>query len=267
MGDSATLRFHLEWYPGRSTRSTMSWDCKQRRVHGMESDEDRPYRPRWRCRSGHGIRGALAWTPGKVGGSLTFGPWPRLAIGRGWGPVIEDDRVTISTPVRPDVRLAAISLDAWTTAPIRATPFDVNELVISSGNRWSLTGQPTLYLASDPGVALAEAGRHWGRAGGDIALWSVRVTLDAVADLRRRDQWSGLTIPADPCWLLDRERCRGIASRLRSDGDADGLIVPSAALLDDPARYGIVVFVERLRRDLTVMVEPCRMEQVLQAAR
>jgi RES domain-containing protein len=163
--------------------------------------------------------------------------------------------------------LAAISLDAWTIAPIRTTPFDVSELVISSGNRWSLIGQPTLYLASDPGVALAEAGRHWGRTAGDIALWSVRVTLDAVADLRRRDQWSSLTIPADPCWLLDRERCRGIASRLRSDGDADGLIVPSAALLDDPARYSIVVFVERLRRDLSAMVEPCRMEQLLQATR
>jgi len=43
--------------------------------------------------------------------------------------------------------------------------------------------------------------------------------------------------------------------------------VPSAALLDDPSRYGIVVFVERLRRDLSAMVEPCRMEQALQATR
>jgi RES domain-containing protein len=175
--------------------------------------------------------------------------------------------LAISTPVHPDVRLAAISLDAWTTGPMRAKTFDVSDLVTTDGNRWSLPGQATLYLASDPGVALAEAGRHWGRTRGDLALWSVRVTLDAVADLRRRDQWSSLTIPADPCWLLDRERCRGIASRLRADGDADGLIVPSAALLDDPTRYSIVVFVERLRRDVSFAVEPCRMEEVLQATR
>lgn len=194
-------------------------------------------------------------------------PWPRLLNGRGWGLTIEDERLAISTPVHPDVRLAAVSLDAWTTGPMGTKPFDVSDLVTTGGNRWSLTGQPTLYLASDPGVALAEAGRHWGRTSGDVALWSVRVTLDAVADLRRRDQWSSLTIPADPCWMLDRERCRGIASRLRADGDVDGLIVPSAALLDDPSRYDIVVFVERLRRDVSFAVELCRMEHAIQASR
>jgi RES domain-containing protein len=217
--------------------------------------------------SDRSIPEALDMDPWMVGGLSPTRPWPRLLNGRGWGLTIEDERLAISAPVHPDVRLAAVSLDAWTTGPIRATPFDVSELVTSDGNRWSLTAQPTLYLASDPGVALAETGRHWGRTIGDIALWSVRVTLDAVADLRRRDQWSSLTIPADPCWMLDRERCRGIASRLRADGDADGLIVPSAALLDDPSRYDIVVFVERLRRDVSLAVELCRMEQVLRATR
>jgi RES domain-containing protein len=174
--------------------------------------------------------------------------------------------MAISTPTRQDVRFGPVSLDAWSTGPVGSV-LDVAALVAATGNRWSLPGQPTLYLASDPGVALAEAGRHWGRTGGDTAFWSIRVTLDAAADLRRRDLWSGLTTPDDPCWVLDRERCRAIANRLRADGDADGLVVPSAALLDDPARFNVVVFVERLRRDLAVTVESCRMEHVFQAAR
>ena len=174
--------------------------------------------------------------------------------------------MAISTPIRSDVRLAPVSLEAWMTTPVGWAPSDSAGLVGRSGDHWTLPGQPTVRLASDPGVAVAEAGRTWAGPGDEIAVWSARVTLDAVADLRRRDLWSRVTIPDDPCWILDRERCRGVAGRLRSEGDADGMIVPSAVVLDDPRRFAIVVFVERLRRDLLAAVETGRLEMVLRTA-
>ena len=174
--------------------------------------------------------------------------------------------MAISTPIRSDVRLAPVSLEAWMTTPVGWAPSDAAGLMGRSGDHWTLPGQPTVRLASDPGVAVAEAGRTWGGPGDEMAVWSARVTLDAVADLRRRDLWSRVTIPDDPCWILDRERCRGVAGRLRAEGDADGMIVPSAAVLDDPRRFAIVVFVERLRRDLLAAVETGRIEMVLRTA-
>ena len=181
--------------------------------------------------------------------------------------------MAISTPVRSDVRLAPVSLEAWMTTPVGWAPSDAAGLMGRSGDHWTLPGQPTVRLASDPGVAVAEAGRTWAVKADEMAvkademaIWSARVTLDAVADLRRRDLWSRVTIPDDPCWILDRERCRGVAGRLRDEGDADGMIVPSAVVLDDPRRFAIVVFVERLRRDLLAAVQTGRMEMVLRTA-
>jgi RES domain-containing protein len=123
---------------------------------------------------------------------------------------------------------------------------DIAHLVTTDENRWSVAGEPTLYLAGDDGIALAELGRHWAPTSGAICLWAVDVELDAVVDLRRRAVRSALGIPDDPRWFLDRRRCRELASRLRADA-IDGLVVPSVAFLDDLERWNIVVFVDRLR--------------------
>ena len=161
--------------------------------------------------------------------------------------------MVLRSPDVRDDRLTPLSFVAWSTAPAMSAP-DVHSLVTVDGNRWSVADQPTLYLASDEAVAIAEAGRHWSERSGPLAMCRATVTLDAVADLRRRDRWSSLLIPADPCWLLDRERCRGIAARLRDAGECDGMIVPSAAFLDDPSKWNAVVFVDRLGTDLSSAV-------------
>ena len=44
------------------------------------------------------------------------------------------------------------------------------------------------------------------------------------------------------------------------------MIVPSAVVLDDPRRFAIVVFVERLRRDLMAAVQTGRLEMVRSTA-
>jgi hypothetical protein len=123
---------------------------------------------------------------------------------------------------------------------------DVGRLVSESGNRWSRPGQPTLYLARDPGVAIAEWGRHWDDDAGPIAVWEIRVDLAAAVDLREPATRRELGLPVDPAWCLERERCRAVSDHLRSGGDVEALIVPTVAFLDDPARWNAVIFVDRL---------------------
>ena len=120
---------------------------------------------------------------------------------------------------------------------------DVADLVTTDGNRWSASGEPTLYLAGDVGTALAEEGRHWEPGSGQICLWHVRLELSAAVDLRRPEIRSAVGVPDDPRWFLDRPRCRELASRLRQGG-FDGLIVPSVAFLDDLQRWNAVVFAD-----------------------
>jgi RES domain-containing protein len=135
---------------------------------------------------------------------------------------------------------------AWCSGPL-ADVLDVEALVTTDANRWSDAGEPTLYLASDPGVALAEVGRHWEPGATRQALWRMDVRFGDAVDLRRSEARAAAGIPDDPRWYLDRERCRDLARRLRAAG-CDGLIVPSVAFLDDLSRWNAVVFVDRGER-------------------
>jgi RES domain-containing protein len=156
---------------------------------------------------------------------------------------------------RPFLELQAIALSmpAWCTGP-DARALDVASLPTTDANRWSRPGEPTIYLAGDPGVALAELGRHWEEQEGDIALWSADLSLAAAADLRDPRLRATLGLPSDPTWVLDPERCRMVAGRLRSDGRHDGLIVPSVAFMDAGSRWNAVVFVECHPADLEDVV-------------
>jgi RES domain-containing protein len=131
---------------------------------------------------------------------------------------------------------------------------DANSLVTNDRNRWSDIGQPTIYLASAPGVALAEYGRHWSEHDSPISIWAVAFGLVAPLDIRQPDIRSALDLPTDPAWCLDPDRCRAIASDARAMGSIDGLIVPSVAILDDPSAWNAVIFVDRLHRSLTEVV-------------
>lgn len=131
-------------------------------------------------------------------------------------------------------------------------PVQLDALVSSAGenDRWNRPGQPTLYLALDPGVALAEAGPHQPPSGvnepAGQRLLRLEVDADDLVDLRDPASLAALGVDGAPCAFLDRKRARGIASRLRSgSGWVAGLIVPSAAFLDDPSRGNLVLFMER----------------------
>jgi RES domain-containing protein len=141
-------------------------------------------------------------------------------------------------------RLAApFAATAWCSGPSGGR-LDADALVTTDGNRWSEPGEPTVYLAGDPGVALAEVGRHWTSAIERQTLWRVDLHLSAAMDLRRQEVRAAVGIPPDARWYLDRDRCRQLARRTRAAG-CDGIIVPSVAFLDDVERWNAVIFVDR----------------------
>jgi hypothetical protein len=129
-------------------------------------------------------------------------------------------------------------------ASTRLTP---DAMRTTEGNRWSAPGEPTIYLAGDLGVALAEFGRHAPPEPADARVWAVQVELDAVVDLRGLREASR---------LLDRERCGAMATRLRTAGVHEGVLVPTVAMLDRADRWNLVVFVDRLRRPLAEAIRP-----------
>jgi RES domain-containing protein len=147
-----------------------------------------------------------------------------------------------------------INCDARCMGPATRS-LEPHVLVTRDRNRWSDAGEPTIYLAGDPGVAIAEFGRHWSDDSVPAAMWTVRLRLDRAIDLRGPEVRQALGIPNDPTWMLDRDRCRSIARELRASGGCDGLIVPSAAFLDDDRRWNAVVFVDRLQGPLAGTLE------------
>jgi hypothetical protein len=144
----------------------------------------------------------------------------------------------IHTLAKPLVVVAAVVVegdDRW----------DARRVISHEADRWSREDQPTGYVAGDPGVALAEAGRHL--VPGDpirvTSLWQIRVSVDRALDTRERRVAEAAGVPDDPAWILDRAACREVADRVRRAG-IQVLVVPSAAFIDLPERFNLVLFPE-----------------------
>jgi RES domain-containing protein len=125
--------------------------------------------------------------------------------------------------------------------------------------RWNDAGAPAIYLPADPGVLLAE----WGRAFGverpfDVALWSVVASLARALDLRRPVVRAALDLPEPAAWILDPDQTRDLAADARYRGGVDGLVVPSAAFLDDPDRWSLVAFLGAGQTATDVVADPER---------
>lgn len=131
------------------------------------------------------------------------------------------------------------------------------------GNRWNARGEPTLYLAGDPGVLVAEWGRHLGAGfSGELPdrvamrkVYQLHLRLDAVIDLRdwRHAHDAGVSDPLG--WVLEKDRTRSIAQQLRNATPAQGILVPSVAFLDDLTRWNLVVFLDKLPADPHVWIQ------------
>ena len=168
----------------------------------------------------------------------------------------------------------------WSGTAYRHIPadrgFDVRDLRYArrrAGGRWHWEGQPTLYLASDVGVAIGEFARHLAldRRGGPLparrTVYELGVTLARAVDLRDPAVLALIGRDDAPACWLDRRIARGVATFFRDSLDVGGLLVPSVVHLDEPRRYNVVVFLENLgenprsflpraRKRATVEVEP-----------
>ncbi len=159
-------------------------------------------------------------------------------------------------------------MDASLTASFRGVafchvpadePIRLEKLVSADGDddRWNGPGEPTVYLATDPAIAIAELARHL-----DIhpldqpmrrRLLGLSLELDGLVDLRRPEVRDALAAPAEVEAFQDRDVARSVASRARSAGAA-GVIVPSMAFLDDLKRGNLVLFMDGLGRDMAELV-------------
>jgi RES domain-containing protein len=120
-----------------------------------------------------------------------------------------------------------------------------------SSDRWCLPGQPTVYLAADAGVAMAELARHHPPGGQTARRRILRLepragSVRGLVDLRDRAVLQALGAPPEPWRYLNRELARSVADGVRADPRHAGLIVPSMAFLDRGDRCTVVLFAERL---------------------
>jgi RES domain-containing protein len=128
----------------------------------------------------------------------------------------------------------------------------------STENRWNVVGEPTLYLAKEKDVALAEYARHFqvNRTLGLGAkvyrrkVYRFEVKLDHVLDLTKASVWSALSLQDAPDCFKDKNVARATATFIRSTTAAQAIFVPSAAFLDDLQQWCLLLFLEKLPSDV-----------------
>jgi RES domain-containing protein len=155
-------------------------------------------------------------------------------------------------------------LEPWSGFGVRhipeGSPYGILDFRFSSrakDNRWNVEGQPTLYLASEKDVALAEYARHLQidrsttltRQTRARHVWRLELTLKHVIDLRNPQLWKELSLQNPPSCFLDPEQARAVAQFVRKTTLAEAVLVPSMAFLDKPDRWVMAVFLEKLLTD------------------
>jgi hypothetical protein len=74
----------------------------------------------------------------------------------------------------------------------------------------------------------------------------LRVELEHAVDVREPAVCEALQIDADPAWIRDIARTHAVAGTLRHDSPAQALLVPSVAFVDQPERWNLVIFREKV---------------------
>lgn len=148
---------------------------------------------------------------------------------------------------------------AWRHIPADS-PYDVLDFRFagrSAENRWNEQGAPTLYLAGDEGVLVAEWGRHFQtdrsarlqQTTVERSTYSLEVTIDHVLDLRSAKICHALSLDNAPHCFADFGIARATANFVRSTTIAQAVFAPSMGFLDDPERWCLVAFLEKLPPD------------------
>jgi len=154
-----------------------------------------------------------------------------------------------------------VYLRQWTGETYRHLPvgvrFDVlNFRYAGKGldNRWNQPGEPTLYLAGDIGVAIAEWARHieidrtpeLEVATIERIVYRLRLTIDRVLDLRDPLIWAELSLDDAPIRFLDLPTARATAHFVRNTTEAQGMFVSCVPFIDQLERWCLVLFLDKL---------------------
>lgn len=164
----------------------------------------------------------------------------------------------VSTFVRPWKGTGIRHIPAF-GAGGRLDVLDTRFAGLARDNRWNEPGSPTFYVASDRGVAIAEFGRHMAEerdAGGgwrvqERAIYRLDVHVQALLDLREPKVRQALGLRGGTRRFLDVAVARATANYVRHTTPAEALLVPSMAFLDDPTRWNLVLFLEKLPEELS----------------
>jgi len=170
-----------------------------------------------------------------------------------------------------NAHLSGWSGDAYRHIP-EISPFDPLDFRFSglgADNRWNAPGHPTLYLAGDEGVLIAEWGRHFSvnrtpalqQETVERSVYRLHISLDAVLDLRDDAVCRDLSLEDAPLCFLDRELARAVATFIRVSTSAQAMLAPSVSFLDQPHRWCLVIFLDKLPdlRTFISSVTPCRL--------
>ncbi|MBF0548630.1 MAG: RES family NAD+ phosphorylase [Candidatus Riflebacteria bacterium] len=145
-------------------------------------------------------------------------------------------------------------------------PLDFTWCGKSSENRWNTLGEPTLYLAQEKDVALAEYARHFqiDRSPGLAKktqrrkVYRFKIELSYTLDLRNRALCKALSLTKFPGCFADKKIARSTATFLRNTTSVQAIFVPSIAFLDDPDKWCLVVFLEKLEPNTKTFFKNCR---------
>ncbi len=156
-----------------------------------------------------------------------------------------------------------VYISPWAGYAVRHIPdtpgksYDISDFKYcsrSNENRWNIAGEPTLYLAKEKNVALAEYARHFrvDRTPGLAAqtyrrqVFRFRVDLEYVLDLRNPEVWAELSLENAPDCFKDKNIARSTANFIRNTTLTQAIIVPSVAFLDNLEQWCLVLFLEKL---------------------
>ncbi len=133
--------------------------------------------------------------------------------------------------------------------------YDFRYCARSNENRWNIAGEPTLYLAKEKDVALAEYARHFKvdrtpRLAAQTyrrQVFCFRVELEYVLDMRNPKVWVELSLKDAPDCFKDKTIARATANFIRHTTSTQAIVVPSVAFLDELEQWFLVLFLEKLQ--------------------
>lgn len=143
---------------------------------------------------------------------------------------------------------------------------------LGQDNRWNRAGEPTLYLAGDRGVAIAEFSRHYAEVRVPRLalhtqrrqLYRLEVRLEQVLDLRQPEVRRALALPDSLTVFLNREIARAAADLIRAATATQAILVPSIAFLDQVDRWVLALFLEKLPADPSAFIAGSEPDSVLE---